>query len=83
MDYKSEWENVEIEYDSEHKHKSDVNGKILPNICLSDLYVFQMWLDYAKGIGDPSSCYFRSKDIIYHEIFEIAQSRKKMFGDIF
>ena len=35
----------------------------LPEFCLSDFYIIQKWIDYAKGIGDQSSEIFNETKI--------------------
>jgi len=43
--------------------------------CLSDFYIIQKWIDYAKGIGDQSIKVFEDRPIIYQDIYDKAKER--------
>ena len=45
----------------------------LPQFCLSDFYIIQKWIDYAKGIGDQSIEAFNDRPIAFKDIYETAQ----------
>ena len=49
----------------------------LKEFCLSDYLIILKWIDYAKGIGDPTSELFSSIPIKYDEIWKIAKARVK------
>ena len=41
--------------------------------------LIQKWIDYAKGLGDPSVEIFSHKPVVYSSVYEKAQSRKGNF----
>ena len=51
--------------------------------CLSDYLIIQKWIDYAKGLDDPSSKVFENQPIVFKEVYEIAASRKIKFAKVF
>ena len=84
MNYPSEWKPLEDNFDQ----NSPIMPKesIMPSIsefCLSDFYIIQKWIDYAKGLGDPSCELFKSQTIVYKEIYDIAAMRKAKYGKSF
>ena len=48
----------------------------LHKFCLSDFYIIQKWIDYAKGIGDQSIETFNDRPIIFKDIYEMAKKPK-------
>ena len=44
---------------------------------LSDFLIIQRWIDYAKGLGDPTSLLFESLPVEYEDTFKVAQNRKQ------
>ncbi len=76
MDYPLEWKNSELLFDKNNEHRS--RNKEVPSLtgfCLSDFYVIQKWLDYAKGLGDPSVEVFKDLPVKYVDIYQIALRR--------
>ena len=47
----------------------------LSEFCLSDFYIIQKWIDYAKGIDDQTVRVFNNMPIIFPDIYELAQQR--------
>jgi tetratricopeptide (TPR) repeat protein len=76
MQYPKAWRTLEVEFDVESPTppKTYVNSS-LKKFCLSDYLIIQKWIDYAKGISDPTSKLFCSLPIKYGEIWEIAKAR--------
>ncbi len=84
MDYPAKWKGVEEQFDENSSLKPKEN--ITPSIsgfCLSDFYIVQKWIDYAKGLGDPSCKEFENHPIIFREVFDIAVLRKAKYGTLF
>ena len=84
MDYPKVWKPEEEKFDL----ATPINaGKrvdpSLSEFCLSDFYILQKWIDYAKGLGDPVCEPFADKPIIYKDVYDIAVQRKKAFGTPF
>ena len=78
MQYPQEWQALEVEFDVESPipPKTYVNSS-LKEFCLSDYLIIQKWIDYAKGIGDPTSELFCDLPVKYNEIMEVAKARVK------
>ena len=76
MDYPFEWKAVEDQFDQDHLIKPKENlTPSLSEFCLSDFYIIQKWIDYAKGIGDRSIESFNDRPIIFKDIYEVAKRR--------
>ena len=76
--YPQAWRALEIEFDTESPipPKTYVDAS-LKEFCLSDYLIIQKWIDYARGIGDPTSELFCDLPVKYSEIMEIAKARVK------
>jgi tetratricopeptide (TPR) repeat protein len=84
MDYPSEWRAEEDQFDQNNPRNPKENSKpSIAGFCLSDFYVIQKWIDYAKGLGDPSCESFENRPIAFRDIFEKAELRKSKFGKVF
>ncbi|MDA9061735.1 hypothetical protein N9K30_05170, partial [Planktomarina temperata] len=78
MQYPQEWQALEAEYDA--KCPIPLKPYINPSLkefCLSDYLIIQKWIDYSKGIGDPTSELFHDLPVKYNEIIELAKDRVK------
>ena len=78
LQYPQEWQALETEFDVESPipPKTYVNSS-LKEFCLSDYLIIQKWIDYAKGIDDPTSELFCDLPVKYNEIMEVAKARVK------
>ena len=77
MRFPKEWKAFEKQFDQNEVLKPDKKQQAsLIEYCLSDFYIIQKWIDYAKGIGDRSIEMFSDRPIIFREIYEAAQERK-------
>ena len=84
MNYPIEWKPEEDNFDQNSPITPKEN--IMPSIsgfCLSDFYIIQKWIDYAKGLGDPSCEWFKNQPIVFKEIYDIAALRKAKYGKAF
>ena len=84
MSYPSKWKAKETLFDQNNWIKSKTN--LIPSsseFCLSDFFIVQKWIDYAKGLGDPSSVWFQDNPIVFQEVFENAVQRKRKFAKVF
>jgi tetratricopeptide (TPR) repeat protein len=76
MKFPNEWKLIEDQFDKNNLIKPKFNKqKSLEGFCLSDFYIIQKWIDYAKGIDDPSIEAFNDRPIIYKNIYEMAKDR--------
>tara|TARA_B100001121_G_C18570742_1_gene564846 strand:- start:355 stop:963 length:609 start_codon:yes stop_codon:yes gene_type:complete len=78
--YPENWKVIEEKFDkTEFVKGKETFDPSLPGFCLSDFYIIQTWIDYAKGLED-SSCDFSSNNpIIFNDIYESARWRKTNF----
>jgi tetratricopeptide (TPR) repeat protein len=78
MQYPEEWQAVETEFD-ERNPSTPIIDKIpsLKKFCLSDYLIIQKWIDYSKGIGDPTSQLFCDLPVQYDEIMDVGRTRVK------
>ena len=76
MSFPKEWRLLEKKFDQDEfiKPKDNIIAS-LPEFCLSDFYIIQKWIDYAKGIGDQSIESFNDRPIIFTDIYEKAKIR--------
>ena len=50
---------------------------------LNDFYILEKWIDYAKGIKDPSAEIFFKKAIVYPDIYRAAKLRREKFNKVY
>ena len=76
MNYNEDWKPIEEDYDSLNSIKS---SKItIPNLSglnLHDIIIIRNWIDYAKGIGDPSVHSLKQNNVFSAKIFKDAKKR--------
>ena len=84
MEYPSKWKSIEEQFDQNDfiEPKENLMPSI-PEFCLSDFYIIQKWIDYAKGLGDPSCKAFEHKPIIFPEVYDKAVLRKTKCNKVF
>ena len=76
MSFPKEWKLLERQFDQNELIEPNENVRAsLAGFCLSDFYIIQKWIDYAKGIGDKSITTFNDMPIIFGEIYELAKKR--------
>ena len=77
MKFPREWKQHENQFDQDEliKPKPNNKNKSLQEFCLSDFYIIQKWIDYAKGIRDQSIEAFNDRPIIFEDIYAIAKMR--------
>ena len=80
MRFPKEWKLIEHQFDKDELIKAKPNiNKSFQEFCLSDFYVIQKWIDYAKGIKDQSIEIFNDRPIIFRDIYEIAKMRSMIW----
>ena len=78
MQFPQEWQALETEFDDENLITPKTHSiSSLKEFCLSDYLIIHKWIDYAKGIGDPTSELFCDLPVKYNEIMEVAKARVK------
>ena len=80
MNYNNAWKVIEDEYDRENPTlvRKGINQS-LPGFNLSDVLIIQKWIDYAKGIGDPTANKIDQDKVYYQEIYDQAKARLDHF----
>ena len=78
MQFPQAWQALETEFDDKNLIISKTHLiSSLKEFCLSDYLIIQKWIDYAKGIGDPTSELFSDLPVKYDKIMELATARVK------
>jgi len=76
MNYNEDWKLIEEGHDSTSPIKS--NKIITPSLSglnLHDVLIIQNWIDYAKGIGDPSVDLLNQNTVFSPTMYKIAKTR--------
>jgi len=84
MDFPIDWKPEEDQFDKDTLIKPK-EGLIpsRPEFSLSDFYIIQKWIDYSKGLDDPSCEGFEDQPIVFPYVYDIAVDRKTKFGKVF
>ena len=80
MNYNKDWKLIEEEHDS--SSLKTINNKIpssLFGLNLNDVLIIRNWIDYAKGIGDPSVHLLKENTVFSPNIYKIAKTRAKKY----
>ena len=81
MKYKKSWKAIEENYDNRNPINTYKNRRSsLSGLNLNDALVIQKWIDYAKGISDPSADLLKQSPIYYQDIYDKAKVRLNSFN---
>ena len=81
MKYKKNWKAIEENYDNRNPINTYKNRRSsLSGLNLNDALVIQKWIDYAKGISDPSADLLKQSPIYYQDIYDKAKVRLNSFN---
>ena len=76
MNYNDDWKLIEEDHDSINSIKSDkIISPSLSGLNLSDVLIIRNWIDYAKGIGDPSVHLLNQSTVSSQRIYRVAKKR--------
>ena len=76
MNYNEGWKVVEADYDRENPTRAKENLRsTVTGLNLSDILTIRKWVDYAKGIGDPSVNLLNQNAIYDQKTYELAKAR--------
>jgi hypothetical protein len=76
MNYNEDWKSIEEDYDSlSSKKSSTIQTPHLSSLNLHDFLIIRNWIDYAKGIGDPSVHLLNQNTVFSPKIYEKAKTR--------
>ena len=84
MSYIEDWKVIEEDHDREKPIYAEKGRReSLSGLNLSDILVIQKWIDYAKGIGDPTVDLLNQSTIYYPIIYNKAKERLDKFNYIY
>ena len=84
MSYIEDWKVIEEVHDREKPIYAEKGRReSLSGLNLSDILVIQKWIDYAKGIGDPTVDLLNQNTIYYPVIYNKAKERLDKFNYIY
>jgi len=76
MNYNEDWKLIEEGHDSTSKIKSNkIISPSLSGLNLHDILIIQNWIDYAKGIGDPSVNLLSQNTVFSPTMYKTAKTR--------
>ena len=76
MNYNEDWKSIEEDYDSLSSIKSSkIITPSLSGLNLHDVLIIRNWIDYAKGIGDPSVHLLNQNTVFSPKIYKTAKTR--------
>ena len=80
MNYNEKWKLIEEDHDSTSPIKSNkIISPSLSGLNLNDILIIQNWIDYAKGIGDPSVHLLNQNMVFSPTMYKIAKTRLSTF----
>ena len=80
MNYNEVWRVIEESHDKKNlTHINKVSRAKLSGLNLSDVLIIRKWIDYAKGIGDPSANLLNQNTVHYQLIHDRAKARLNTF----
>ena len=81
MNYKEEWKAIEEAHDRKKaEYAKEIKKTSLSGINLSDILIIRKWIDYARGIGDPTADLLSQNTLYYQNIYDIAKARLDKFN---
>ena len=81
MNYIEEWRVIEESHDRKNPiHTNEVIRTSLSGLNLSDVLIIRKWIDYARGIGDPSVDLLNQNTVYYQNIYDQAKARLDTFN---
>ena len=76
MNFNKDWKALEDEHDEKKSITADETRRpTIRGLNLSDFLIFRKWIDYAKGLGDPTVNLFKERTVLYHDIYDKAKAR--------
>ena len=81
MNFDQNWKTFENEYDARKPITPEITREpTISGINLSDFLIIRKWVDYAKGLKDPTVNLFKENEIIHQDIYDRAKTRRKFFS---
>ena len=83
MNYNEEWRAIEEAHDRKKPiHANKNRSPSLSGLNLSDVLIIEKWVDYARGIGDPSANLINQNPVTHQGIYDQARARLDTFDFI-
>ena len=80
MEHPIHWKTIEDHLENQYQLKlKTYKPPSISDFCLSDFHIIQKWIDYAKGLADPTSKHFEDRPILFDEVYKIAKARRLEF----
>ena len=80
MNYDPHWKSIEAEHDSKNLIQVTQNRPpTLAGLNLSDALAMEKWIDYAKGIGDPSVSLINQDAVCFQATYDAGKARLERF----
>ena len=81
MKYPDSWRGIKDSFGEKNSYPQKiVLHSSLTTFCLSDFLIIQKWIDYAKGVHDPTAKLFQNLGIVYNDVFKNAALRCRFKG---
>ena len=81
MSFNKDWKVFEESHDKKNSlYAEKIIRKSLYGLSLSDILIIRKWIDYAKGIGDPSADLLNQNILYYQHIYDQARTRTDLFN---
>jgi tetratricopeptide (TPR) repeat protein len=78
MEYSQDWRHIEEEYDKKNPQNFNTKRRVsISGFNISDAIILLKWVDYAKGIKDPSLNLFTQDKIYFQDVYDLAKRRKE------
>ena len=76
MNFNEDWKTIEETYDKKNPQNLNKKRRVsLSGLNISDAIIILKWVDYAKGIKDPSLNLFAQEKVYFQEIYDSAKRR--------
>jgi len=83
MNYNEDWKSIEEDYDSINPIKSSKTIRpSLTGLNLGDVLIIRNWVDYAKGIGDPSVHLLNENTVFNQSLYSLAKTRLETYPSL-
>jgi tetratricopeptide (TPR) repeat protein len=79
MNYDESWKLIEKDHDSKILNRTTIVKPSLSYLNLSDVLIIRNWIDYAKGIGDPSVEFLNHQTVSSQKYYNIAKTRLETY----
>ena len=80
MNFNKDWKVFEESHDKKNSiYSKKIIRKSIYGLNLNDILIIRKWIDYAKGIRDPSADLLSQNTVYYQHIYDQARARLDSF----